>query len=205
MTMKSRSRFTRRSMMVPVMLLIGSIEAGAAAAEAEPADAPARPSASIGTGPRICGMTAAHLPETIQLADHLASDLMKMLETSATFRSQCDRIASAPWVQVRVRVNRAIEHRPYRARSIIHRSRSGAILALVDIGPRGSPVEWIAHEFEHVLEQIDGVPLAELARKQIGVWRSSGDMFESARAIRAGRAVAAEMRGGILESDKCVE
>jgi hypothetical protein len=183
--------------MVPVMLLIGSVQAGAAAAAPEPAGAPARP--------RMCGMTTAHLPETIQLADHLRSDLMKMLETSATFRSQCDRIARAPWVQVRVRVNREIEHRDYMARSVIHRSRSGAIVALVDIGPRGSPVEWIAHEFEHVLEQIDGVRLAELARRQIGVWRSSGDMFESARAIRAGRAVAAEMRSGIVGSDKCVE
>jgi hypothetical protein len=44
----------------------------------------------------------------------------------------------------------------------------------------------LAHELEHVLEQIDGVDLAgEERRGNRRVWRTAGRAFETARAIDA--------------------
>ena len=85
------------------------------------------------------------------------------------------------------------EHAGYRARSVIHRLRSGELLALVDLPVLGRPTEWIAHEFEHVLEMIDGRDLPRLAQKQArGVWRSFDGMIETSRATDAGRSVLLE-------------
>jgi hypothetical protein len=63
----------------------------------------------------------------------------------------------------------------------------------VELRTPWSPEEWIGHEFEHVLEQVERVPLVELAARTGRVWRTADDMFESERAIRAGRRVLEEM------------
>ena len=68
------------------------------------------------------------------------------------------------------------------------------VLVLVELSPAGSPVEWIAHEFEHALEQLEGVPLCRSRRALRLVWHSADGMFETERAIRAGRTVLEEMR-----------
>jgi hypothetical protein len=53
--------------------------------------------------------------------------------------------------------------------------------------------ELVAHEFEHVIEQIEGVNLRKLARaKGSGVHEIEREVFESDRAQAAGRVVAAE-------------
>lgn len=52
----------------------------------------------------------------------------------------------------------------------------------------------LAHEFEHVLEQIEGVRLADEADLPgTGVQRVSGGAFETARARAAGKAAEAEV------------
>ena len=55
---------------------------------------------------------------------------------------------------------------------------------------------WIAHEFEHLIEQLEGVDLRDLAHRRQGVWHSGDEMFETERAIRAGVQVMHEMREG---------
>jgi hypothetical protein len=55
-------------------------------------------------------------------------------------------------------------------------------------------IELIGHEFEHLLEQIEGLDLKRLARvKGSGVRVLEGRVFETDRAQAAGRLVAAEM------------
>jgi hypothetical protein len=56
----------------------------------------------------------------------------------------------------------------------------------------------IAHEFEHILEQLDEVDLPSMAaRPATGVHTVPGsDHFETDRAIAAGRAVRAEVKRG---------
>ena len=54
----------------------------------------------------------------------------------------------------------------------------------------------LAHELEHVIEQIDGTKLHELAGKQrSGVTRFADGAFETVRAERAGRAAIREVEG----------
>lgn len=50
-----------------------------------------------------------------------------------------------------------------------------------------SAVELIAHELEHVIEQLDGVHL--FAASEHGVFRSATDAFETKRAIHVGELV----------------
>ncbi len=107
---------------------------------------------------------------------------------------------------VSVQVDPTLKTGTYRARTIFRRYNSGLLLAYVSVGPGGKQTEWIAHEFEHILEQLDGVDLRELARRgREGVWFSGPDVIESDRATRAGRAVLEETLRPIQLSDKLVE
>ncbi len=66
---------------------------------------------------------------------------------------------------------------------------------MVEVAPVADQAGWIAHEFEHILEQLDGQDLPVLARRQArGVWRSVDGMIETTRATDAGRRVLAELR-----------
>jgi hypothetical protein len=68
-------------------------------------------------------------------------------------------------------------------------------VADVVIAPGSESGEWIAHEFEHILELLDGRNLAQLARNLASdVWYSDSDVIETDRAIRAGHIVRDEMR-----------
>lgn len=118
-----------------------------------------------------------------------------MLAASPTFRSQCQRLADQTDLYVRIIVDPRLTDGPIRARSVISRLRSGAVHAFVSIGASPDPAEWLAHEIEHVIEQLEGVRLQALAAMNQNVWRTSRDTFETDRAIRAGRAVLDEVRG----------
>ena len=69
-------------------------------------------------------------------------------------------------------------------------------MATVDIVESTHNVELIAHELEHVIEQLDGVDLAaKLRRPNSGVYATgdSGNLFETTRAKRVGFQVAREV------------
>jgi hypothetical protein len=54
--------------------------------------------------------------------------------------------------------------------------------------------EIVGHEFEHILEQMEGLNLRMLSRvRGSGVRESAFEVYETARAQRAGRIVAAEL------------
>lgn len=132
----------------------------------------------------------------VQFEAGLQSSIDEMLRTSPTFRSQYQRLLSTPSLIVGVRVDPALVGRAYRAMSTIRRFKSGLVVAAVVVGPGAGQPGWIAHEIEHVLEQLDGLDLHALARQSAsGVYYSSATMIETARAIQAGRTVSIEMRG----------
>lgn len=123
--------------------------------------------------------------------------LSSMVRRSPTFRRQCVRIAHAPDLVV------LLEGRPapatvtdVRAETRITR-KAGRLTAVVLLRRFDDPVELIAHEIEHIIEQLDGVDLhARAAVTDSGVRLRAGEqpMFETTRATRVGLAVAAEMR-----------
>jgi hypothetical protein len=134
------------------------------------------------------------LPRSVHLVDGgLRGRLLDMLEKSATFRRQCRAIAREPQLQIRVSTMPWLGDTQFRARSIFRRFSSGLLEAEVEL-TSGDPTEWLAHEFEHVIEQIEHEPLRWLADRGEQVWRSGYDSYETTRAIRAGQTVRQEVR-----------
>jgi hypothetical protein len=148
-------------------------------------------------------IVVGHLTETTQqpastivVPPIYKSAVAAMLRYSPTFQRQYRRLARA--TDVRVEIAPALLTRAHDgALTRIVRGPSG-LEAGVRLGPAGDPVLLIAHEFEHILEQLDDVDLPAMAtRIATGVHLVPGsEHFETDRAIAAGRQVADEVRRG---------
>ena len=149
----------------------------------------------------------APMPVSIQLSMDLLARVEAMRQQSPTFRQQFERILGASRLVLTGRIDYGLSsQQAFRARSTIRRYDSGLLVVSVDIGPGTNQTEWIAHEFEHVLEQLEGLDLAARAdRHERGAWYSGGGMIETTRATRTGRAVRDEMQEHHRRSDKFVE
>jgi hypothetical protein len=81
-----------------------------------------------------------------------------------------------------------------RARTRIVRTADGRLEAIVQLSPLDNVAELIAHELEHIIEQLDGVDLeAQASLSGTGV-RTCGDgSFETIRAARVGTTVARQL------------
>ncbi|MGE3510993.1 MAG: hypothetical protein AB7N65_19150 [Vicinamibacterales bacterium] len=168
--------------------------ASVGAASARPNAAPGTDASALEATP--CTAVSARLPDNVRMHRDLLPRVRVMLRRSPTFRRQCHRLAEAPWVHVAVGIDPAFnDHRRFRAMSVIQRPNPALLLAVVTVQALADPAMWVAHEFEHILEQMERVNLTELAEKRKAVWRTSEDVFETARAVRAGEAVLAEVRG----------
>src|SRR5262249_23697921 len=93
---------------------------------------------------------------SIQFALALQTQVDRMLQRSATCREQYRRIAEAPMVIVGVRTDVRLCETSDKARTTFRRYQSGLMVAAVTVSPGAHQEEWIAHEFEHILEQLDG-------------------------------------------------
>ena len=85
--------------------------------------------------------------------------LESMLRDSPTFRRQCVRIAGEPSLTVHVSIQPPSWPSAVRADNSCEAAAEWPSLAHIAIGPLGDLIELIAHEFEHVIEQLDGVDL----------------------------------------------
>ena len=131
------------------------------------------------------------LPENVEFFSDLGRVIQRIYDRSPTFRSQCARIAGASNLRVRVHIDTRIP-RVCRALTVVKR-QGFEIRADVHLPPGTDYSELIGHEFEHLLEQIEGLDLRRLARvRGSGVWSVEREMFESVRAQDAGKVVAAE-------------
>ena len=139
----------------------------------------------------------AGVPSNLMAPAFFQDLLASMARRSPTFRRQCLRIAHAADLVVR------LESRPatatsgdVRAETLITR-KDGRVTAIVRLLRLDDPVELIAHEIEHIIEQLDGVDLpARAAVTDSGVRVRAGvrPVFETTRATRIGHVVAAEVR-----------
>jgi hypothetical protein len=129
--------------------------------------------------------------------------LESMLRLSPTFRRQCLRIAADLTVTVRLHSTAALWMHAARAMTNFERANGRIEADVYFTGIEDMP-ELIAHEFEHIIEQIDQIDLALLATLPgTGVYRadSEGLMFETTRATRAGLAVERELREFYRKAD----
>jgi hypothetical protein len=120
----------------------------------------------------------------------------KMLARSATFRRQYARIAGAPHLSVVIRSQPVMGSR-LPALTSIRRTAQNRVEAVVSIAACARITELIAHELEHIIEQLDGVDLPVKARLRASGVRRVNDQsfsaFETNRAIAAGLRVAREV------------
>ena len=136
-------------------------------------------------------------PPNIVVSDAYRALLDSMLRDSPTFRRQCLRIGAEATLIVYLKVEPLRVRSDFRATTNVTRQPNGRLVAHIVIAPLTDVVELIAHEFEHVIEQLDGVDLVALAAlPRSGVHEDAGfpETFETVRATRMGRKVTAEVR-----------
>jgi hypothetical protein len=135
----------------------------------------------------------ALVPRNVHASPPLLHLVARIAQRSPTFRAQCERIAETRGLIVRMRVAGLRDDRPFNARTIVRRHEFGAVVAEVDLYAPIDAVEIVAHEFEHLVEQIQGTDLRRLARvRGSGVIEVRRGEFETQRAVDAGRRVVAE-------------
>jgi hypothetical protein len=128
-------------------------------------------------------------PWTITLPDDLRVLVTQLVDGSPTFQSQWTALVSSP--RLRLRVKLTAKPGRDRASSVVHRYEYGLIVAEVEL-PLGEDVELLAHEFEHVREQLEGVNLRRVALDRTAGVRDLGYAYETERAYNVGRRVAQE-------------
>jgi hypothetical protein len=134
----------------------------------------------------------AALPRNINVPDAYARWIEALIARSPTLQRQCALIAAADHVVVQLSSG---PRSPAfgRARTTFTRDRSG-LRADVFVPVSSDFAELLAHELEHVIEQIEGLNLRRLARhRQSGVRKIGHNAFETTRASDAGLAAAGEV------------
>ena len=133
-------------------------------------------------------------PANLTVAAVFGPALDHMLRLSPTFRRQCRRLAAATNVIVVIQLEE-LQRRPsfYARTTFAHGNHDELIAADVFLQSPANAAELIAHEIEHVLEQLDGVDL-EAQLESGNVWKHEDGGFETRRATEVGRRVAREVR-----------
>jgi hypothetical protein len=142
----------------------------------------------------------------LQIETTLEPIVREICRRSPTFRRQLIRLADAPGLVVtvatwRVRLSSHAEGTTRFAREDGLLRRAEVKIARADTA---SLVQLIAHELEHVLEQLDDVNLPQLVQGP-GVsanHHQRGRSFETARARQIGLDVAAEFDAGSVAASK---
>ena len=136
------------------------------------------------------------LPPNIIAPKGFTPIFREMTRRSPTFRDQLQRLGSAPRLRIKILLSPGLLYGHYRAVSTVSRHETGLVYVTIRIvAAIGNHVELISHEFEHALEQAEGLDLRALAR--VGgsrVYQLMDGNFETDRAIQAGRTVAREFQ-----------
>jgi hypothetical protein len=142
------------------------------------------------------------LPPNLTVSNVYESTVEWMRRRSPTFRRQCARIAKASYLTVVLGGDPPPVSHPVAAWTQITRRSAGRLHATITIAVSTRAVELIAHEIEHIIEQLDGVDLAAKARLASSGVRACAcgqpEAFETSRAILIGMRVAAEVSGSTV-------
>ena len=140
----------------------------------------------------VCELTAPNLPASIHVEDRLQPIVSWTLIHSPTFRQQCRVLAATPALTAVITAVRRPAGEHDRARAVVRHYDSGALIAVIELRSSLDLAELLAHEIEHVIEQVEGADLRALA-KTGKAHRGRDGVFETQRAISAGRRVAGEV------------
>lgn len=139
---------------------------------------------------------ARELPRNLRVPENMRPMLKRMLRSSPTFRRQIADLTAKPAVRVSVIYGGMRGDRHYHALSTVRKHEWGAMLVDTTVYVPTDLVEILAHELEHVCEQMEGVDLPALSRRKgVGVYNLNGH-YETDRAIRAGQNATREYQDG---------
>jgi hypothetical protein len=137
------------------------------------------------------------LPRNLTVSGAYEATVELMRQRSPTFRRQCARIAKAANLTVVLSSEPPAIPRPALAWTRIVRKLPADLHATITISVPSRAVELIAHEMEHIIEQLDGIDLATKAKLEASGVRAcacgADEAFETSRAILMGMRVAAEV------------
>lgn len=135
------------------------------------------------------------LPPNLVIPSRIEPVVERMWQRSPTFRRQCARLTSAPRLTVAITVGQAPDVSSSRAITHVVSKAGGRLEATVHIRTPDDLVELIAHEIEHIVEQLDGVDLQKRTTDGDGsVIFTEDRAFETRRAQETGLKVAREVR-----------
>ena len=138
-------------------------------------------------------MAGAPLPSNLTASAVFRPALERMWQSSATFRRQCGRLSAAPQLHVNLLMEELARHpSSYHARAAMKRQSGTLVSVDIHLTRFEDPIALIAHEIEHVIEQLEGVDLAAQAGTG-NVWKREDGAFETRRAIEVGGRVAREV------------
>ena len=123
-------------------------------------------------------------------AGMLQASVIALLQRSPTFQQQCRRIAAVRLLRITLRLGTAVDAGAM-AQTIISRYDAGGIRAEVTLRFSEDYLLLLAHEFEHILEQVEGVDLRDEAASG-RAWRTASGAWETRRAFNAGMKVRQE-------------
>jgi hypothetical protein len=185
-----------RALTVPTMTVGGGAMATSASLAAM-ADREAR------MAPGVCATQDGRLPDNVRVEAAFQPRIQEMLERSSSFRAQCRQLAAAPWMHIAVRQGPYfLDRHGIRAYSVIQRPQPRLFIVVVTLQASADPALWVAHEFEHLLEQLEEVDVRRQADTRRDAWHTRQGMVETGRAVRAGLRILNEVRE---ERDNLVE
>jgi hypothetical protein len=136
------------------------------------------------------------MPANLTVPGTLRPLLEEVLRRSPTFRHQLLTLQHAPHVRMAISYGNVSTWHLLRAESTVSRYEWGALQVDTRLYTARDVVEVIAHEIEHVCEQIEGVDVRVLAQQRhSGVYAVGSHHFETRRAVLIGRQVAHEAMG----------
>ena len=142
-------------------------------------------------------VSAIARPLNVQIDPLLQPLVEELLRTSPTVRRQWETIAASRLVRVSLISSPLLrESTAARARTGVARYAFGAVRTVVELPSAVDITELLAHELEHVLEQVEGLDLPALAKDgSSGVQELRRGVYETDRARNAGLAAMREVYG----------
>ena len=136
------------------------------------------------------------MPRGSQIPSAAKALVEMMWRKSPIFRRQCARLVEA---SVEIVVSLDFPRNDATANAMTVVTRNPGLRAHIRLrGADANGAEYLAHEIEHVLEQLDEVDLRLAVAERVHGAHLVGrrDAFETSRAIAVGRAVAREVMDG---------
>lgn len=141
------------------------------------------------------GEILSTIPVNLKVPGALRALLEEVMRRSPTFRHQMAELRGAPHVRMAISYGDVSTWHVLRAESTVSRYEWGALHIDTRLYTVRDVIEVVAHEMEHVCEQIEGIDVRALSQQRNSGVYSVGRHFETRRANLIGKQVAHEALG----------